>query len=581
MEPILNLSPQEFRAALAELQLDPQREADLVRLYEEANAPQQGGRDRGMLRNLLDNIIGFDDEVVTPGERLGAGVEQFAGGLLSDPLGTGAGILQGGYETIERAMAPGATPMDVMGAAGMAMGAGGLLTRPAGSVGMGGRVARDFDVSRRDASNIFGEGSERVRYTDPQSGGTMEVVVRPNGQASVLELEVPEEFRGQGIGQSLQARVMQDFPVMGGQVSSKAAATTAYRLGRRPYGQPDATLENVFRMIDEDSSVNLISPAAQPTDLAANRSTTTGLLASAASDTPAQQVARLLREGRADEVTDDLMAQADPQEMFRLYEVGETGADMPMDFESRMARAREMGFDTPAYHETAGDFSSFDLTRQGAGRGDSEMPTGVFTKPSGRSIGLGGKAEIQMPLMVNVGNNISVPDRDAMRLQGAASNTDYMPAFLRAENYDRATSIAWDQRFEGDAGQNWLTSDPDGYFSAADAELASWNARNAELGEAARRELDKGLRNEGYDSATVQNDVGFLGRSTPTTVIFNPQNIRSRFARFDPRLSNLRNLNAANVDPLTGAAAVSASQQDDPLANLRAYIAAAGGVLPR
>jgi hypothetical protein len=42
-----------------------------------------------------------------------------------------------------------------------------------------------------------------------------------------------------------------------------------------------------------------------------------------------------------------------------------------------------------------------------------------------------------------------------------------------------------------------------------------------------------------------------------------------------------RNLNAANVDPLTGAAAVSASQQDDPLANLRAYIAAAGGVLPR
>jgi hypothetical protein len=87
MEPILNLSPQEFRAALAELQLDPQREADLVRLYEEANAPQQGGRDRGMLRNLLDNIIGFDDEVVTPGERLGAGAEQFASGLLSDPLG--------------------------------------------------------------------------------------------------------------------------------------------------------------------------------------------------------------------------------------------------------------------------------------------------------------------------------------------------------------------------------------------------------------------------------------------------------------------------------------------------------------
>jgi len=137
MEPILNLSPQEFRAALAELQLDPQREADLVRLYEEANAPQQGGRDRGMLRNLLDNIIGFDDEVVTPGERLGAGVEQFSGGLLSDPLGTGAGILQGGYETIERAMAPGATPMDVMGAAGMGMLPAGLARGVANAVPRG------------------------------------------------------------------------------------------------------------------------------------------------------------------------------------------------------------------------------------------------------------------------------------------------------------------------------------------------------------------------------------------------------------------------------------------------------------
>jgi hypothetical protein len=62
------------------------------------------------------------------------------------------------------------------------------------------------------------------------------------------------------------------------------------------------------------------------------------LLRDAADETPAQRVARLLREGRADEVTDDLMAQADPQEMFRLYEAGETGMDLPMDFESRMAR---------------------------------------------------------------------------------------------------------------------------------------------------------------------------------------------------------------------------------------------------
>ena len=118
----------------------------------------------------------------------------------------------------------------------------------------------NFQVTRQDASQIFGAGSERVRYTDPQSNGTIEVLVRPDGSASVLELEVPEANRGQGIGQKLQEQVMKDFPVMGGQVSSKAAATTAYRLGRRPPGKPNATLEDVFAEIDDMSSVNMVSP---------------------------------------------------------------------------------------------------------------------------------------------------------------------------------------------------------------------------------------------------------------------------------------------------------------------------------
>lgn len=120
-----------------------------------------------------------------------------------------------------------------------------------------------FDIARRDASDIFGAGAERVKYTDPQSGGAMEVLAKPDGSASVISLEVPESFRGQGIGQSLQAQVMQDFPEMMGQVSSKAAAKTAYRLGRRPPNEPNATLEDVYRMMDENSSVNLVSPAMQ------------------------------------------------------------------------------------------------------------------------------------------------------------------------------------------------------------------------------------------------------------------------------------------------------------------------------
>ena len=62
----------------------------------------------------------------------------------------------------------------------------------------------DFAVTRKDASGTFGEGSERVRYTDPKSKATMEIVVRPDGSASVLDLMGPEGSTGKGSGQRLQ-----------------------------------------------------------------------------------------------------------------------------------------------------------------------------------------------------------------------------------------------------------------------------------------------------------------------------------------------------------------------------------------
>ncbi len=124
-------------------------------------------------------------------------------------------------------------------------------------------VGSNFNVVKRDASDIFGAGSERVRYTEPKSGGSIEVVSKPDGSASILSLEVPEKFRGKKIGESLQAQVMQDFPEFGGQFSSKAAAKGAYRLGLRPLSQPNATFDDVLKMIDEDSSVNMVTPQMQ------------------------------------------------------------------------------------------------------------------------------------------------------------------------------------------------------------------------------------------------------------------------------------------------------------------------------
>ena len=62
------------------------------------------------------------------------------------------------------------------------------------------------------------------------------------------------------------------------------------------------------------------------------------------SENIADYVAELLRQGRAKEITDDLMEQADPQRLHHHYTTGNTGQSMPMNYASRMARAAQMGF---------------------------------------------------------------------------------------------------------------------------------------------------------------------------------------------------------------------------------------------
>lgn len=103
--------------------------------------------------------------------------------------------------------------------------------------------------------------SIKYSYIHEPTGSNMDVVTRPDSDydVSVLDLNVPEEHRGTGIGKQLQAAVMKDFPSIMGQISSKAAAVNAYKAGRRPYGNSTASMDDVFNTIDDMSSVNMVS----------------------------------------------------------------------------------------------------------------------------------------------------------------------------------------------------------------------------------------------------------------------------------------------------------------------------------
>ena len=61
------------------------------------------------------------------------------------------------------------------------------------------------------------------------------------------------------------------------------------------------------------------------------------------------------------------------------------------------------------YHQTGNDFTVFDTKHTGAGEFDSEMPTGIFMKPTSDSIGLRGNK--QMALYANIRNPLTVNNR--------------------------------------------------------------------------------------------------------------------------------------------------------------------------
>jgi hypothetical protein len=226
----------------------------------------------------------------------------------------------------------------------------------------------------------------------------------------------------------------------------------------------------------------------------------------------ADEIARMLREGRADEITDDMMGALDPNDnmrLFQLYEDGATGLPMPMDEASRMARAREMGLVDDQYHATMADFDAF-------------MPS---------QTGLVGRG-------VYSGDFASDVSDYARAGSESADGLNLIP--LRAPAGDTyARRIDW---------QNTLDAD----------EALPWNATVEETVDGFKRAADK-MTDQGFPG--VQSQAG-------ERVTFDPRNIRSRFARFDPRLKHLANLSAG----VGGVAYLGNQGEDQKAAQIRAYL---------
>lgn len=215
-----------------------------------------------------------------------------------------------------------------------------------------------------------------------------------------------------------------------------------------------------------------------------------------------EEVLGLLSSGRASEVTDEMLDMGDPVLNARLNEYLFNNYDLPMDEASRMARAREMGFDTdtPLYHGTGADFPAFDAARFQ----QSDFGTGGAGVYSSESPQLAGAYADLVTRPSNDGSNI-------------------LPILTRrADAYDNG-----------------------GYRNISTPEQS--------------REYSRRMQEMGIDNVYYRDNL--TGEIVENTT-FDPANIRSRFARFDPRLAHLRNLSAGLGG--MGLLGYIGAQQDEP-----------------
>ena len=236
----------------------------------------------------------------------------------------------------------------------------------------------------------------------------------------------------------------------------------------------------------------------------------------------AEEVLSLLRTGRADEVTDQMLDMGDPVLNARLNEYLFNNYDLPMDAASRAERqARYRG---GLYSGTGEDFPAFNNAAIYA----TDNPDLAYTySPSdgGNIMPLVMRAKHGAPVINAGGANWN---RLTPSMREGGPQAPYIPGILRDPD-----EIAVH-------GEDILTTRD---FEVAAKEQGFSGLTFNDI-------VDVGGYLSKYFPAGPQREAQIASikrASQPSTVEtrFYPNQVRSAFARFDPRLAHLRNLNAS------------------------------------
>ena len=249
-------------------------------------------------------------------------------------------------------------------------------------------------------------------------------------------------------------------------------------------------------------------------------------------------------------------------------------ASLPMDEASRMARAKEMGFDTGKtyYHGTKGDIDKFDLLKKQSdyhSSGSRTDPIGsifLSENPSTASYfaNVGTDSPAYIPIytgpsksldeVMKIINQGNLPVHQQLLgdsvINDMSNGVPFNEAIIKSNSPSLAKSLGGKLDLKkgvheiNPVEQNVIpthlstkkTFDYENRSHINDVgipHLASGNWEDLE-----KPEVIKALKNMGYDSMFVRED------GSKNIAVFDPKNIRSKFAAFDPSKASSGNLSA-------------------------------------
>jgi GNAT superfamily N-acetyltransferase len=372
----------------------------------------------------------------------------------------------------------------------------------------------------------------RARYPD--------VKISVSGDASkgytLNRIDVPKSQRNSGIGTQIMQDLVDAVDAQGATLKLSPSGDFGGSVPRlKEFYKRFGFVENKGKAKDyaiSESMYRTPKPPAAPT-LPTPRNEAEAM---------ARDILQLRAEGRADEVTEQMMDAADDQYMY-------FNTPLPMDAASRMARAERAGFrpDQPLYRGDANPnmqaFNTGQFAREGIGVTASDSPSVASTYMTGNNPAMYPLyARAENPLMVDVGGR----------------NWTGIPAEAET-NYGRLNDVL--------PPENYL--DEDNLFDLMQGSGVDWgDGTSSSLAMANTDNVSRAAQSGGFDQIQFQNivDRGGAGKyytsavNEPRTTVMtaDPANVRSRFARFDPAFANLRNLSAG-----VGGAAVLTALGDD------------------